>query len=84
MIDADQNCADSSTSNDNAYGQINPGFQVLYIYALQTKTIITYWSVRDFKSICFVSILIIFVKETTPLESSGTVVESEGGDRKIA
>ena len=43
-----------------------------------------YRSVRDSKSICFVSILVIFVQDTTPLESSGTVVESEGGDRKIA
>ena len=75
LIDADQNCADSSTSNDNAYGQINPGFQVLYIYALQTKTIINYRSIKNFKLICFVSIMIIFVQDTTPLESSGTVVE---------
>ena len=29
LIDADQNRADSSTSNDaERYGQINPGFQV--------------------------------------------------------
>ena len=34
LIDADQNCADSSTSNDNAYGQINPGFQVHYIICI--------------------------------------------------
>ena len=33
LIDADQNRADSSTSNDaERYGQINPGFQVKRVF----------------------------------------------------